>query len=59
MICVSSDGIHYNETQIVGGPGSKHVGLRLRDTSVTVRRGEEGLTEVTVTLVTGEDVLLG
>lgn len=59
MICVSSDGIHYNETQIVGGPIDKHVALRLRDTSVTVQRGDEGLTEVTVTLVTSDDVLIG
>lgn len=59
MICVSEEGIHYNETQLVGGPNDHHVALRLRDTSVAVRRVENGLTEITVTLVTGDDLLLG
>lgn len=59
MICVSEDGIHYNETQLVGGPSDSHVALRLRDTSVEVRRVEQGLAEITVTLVTSDDLLLG
>lgn len=59
MICVTGDGIHYNEKQLIGGPADSNVPLRLLDEAVVVRKTKEGNTEISVTLTTDDDVLLG
>lgn len=59
MICITINGVHRNEVQLIGGPNDRHAALRLRDEVVEVSRAEGGQVEIKLTMVTSEDVVIG
>lgn len=59
MISLTRDGIHRDETEIIGGVDQHNAHLFLRDAEVTVSKRADGLREITLTVLTADDVIVG
>lgn len=59
MISLTRDGIHRDENEIIGGVDNHNAHLFLRDGEFTVTKRPDGLHEITLKVLTADDVIIG